>query len=61
MDKKEKMEIIVKKCMSLVFMLLTFAMLCMCAAFFIACGDEPTDDPSSDVTLDMTKGELLEL
>ena len=55
------MEIIVKKCMSLVFMLLTFAMLCMCAAFFIACGDEPTDDPSSDVTLDMTKGELLEL
>ena len=55
------MKIIVKKCMSLVFMLLTIAMLCMCAAFFVACEDEPADDPSSDVTLDMTKGELLEL
>ena len=55
------MEIIVKKYMSLVFMLLTFAMLCMCAAFFIACGDEPTDETNDNVTFDTTKGELLEL
>lgn len=60
------MKIIVKKCMSLVFVLLTFAMLCMCAAFFVACGNEPADDPVDDpsdnvVTLDLTKGELLKL
>ena len=48
------MKIIVKKCMSLVFVLLTIAMLCMCAAFFVACDDEPTSD-----TFDETQSRLL--
>lgn len=48
------MKIIVKKCVSLVFVLLTIAMLCMCAAFFVACDDEPTSD-----TFDETQSRLL--
>ena len=50
------MKIIVKKCVSLVFVLLTIAMLCMCAAFFVACDDEPTDN-----TFDETKSQALYL
>ena len=32
----------------------------MCG-FFIACGDEPTDETNDNVTFDTTKGELLKL
>lgn len=35
--------------------------LALCLCCFVACGNEDTDDPSDNVTLDLTKGELLGL